>query len=84
MTFEFTEMIPKKLIITYIDDVTLQAKTKYDIWKNLQFFPNASDLHNCKLPETKSNSISKNSISWRKCFRQRIHLIGKKFRDLRK
>ena len=36
MTIHFAEMIAKKEAITYIDDVILQAKTKAEMWKNLE------------------------------------------------
>ena len=34
MTIHFTEMIAKKQVITYDDDVILQAKSKAKLWKN--------------------------------------------------
>ena len=36
MTILFAEMIARKQAITYIDDVILQAKTKKDMWENLE------------------------------------------------
>ena len=38
MTIHFSEMIAKKQAITYIDDVILQAKTKAEMWKNLESY----------------------------------------------
>ena len=38
MTIHFAEMIAKKQVITYIDDVILQAKTKAEMWKNLESY----------------------------------------------
>ena len=38
MTIHFSEVIPKKQAITFIDDVILQAKTKAGMWKNLESF----------------------------------------------
>ena len=38
MTIHFSEMIAKKQAITYIDDVILQAKTKLEMWKNLESY----------------------------------------------
>ena len=38
MTIHFAEMIAKKQAITYIDDVILQAKTKSEMWKNLESY----------------------------------------------
>ena len=38
MTIHFAEMIAKKQAITYIDDVILQAKTKAEMWNNLESY----------------------------------------------
>ena len=38
MTIHFAEMIAKKQAITYIDDVILQAKTKAEMWENLESY----------------------------------------------
>ena len=38
MTIHFVEKIAKKQAITYIDNVILQAKTKAEMWKNLECF----------------------------------------------
>ena len=38
MTIHFAEMMAKKQPITYIDDVILQAKTKKDMWENLESY----------------------------------------------
>ena len=38
MTLHFAEMIAKKQAITYTDAVIFEAKTKKDMWKNLDFF----------------------------------------------
>ena len=38
MTIHFSEMIAKKQAIAYIDDVILQAKTKAEMWKNLESY----------------------------------------------
>ena len=38
MTIHFAEMIAKKQAITYIDEVILQAKTKAEMWKNLESY----------------------------------------------
>ena len=38
MTIHFAEMIAKKQVITYIDDVILQAKTKQEMWNNLDSY----------------------------------------------
>ena len=40
LTIHFAEMIAKKQAITYNDDVILQAKTKTEMWNNLEsYFP---------------------------------------------
>ena len=36
MTIQLAEMIAKEQAVTYIDDVILQAKTKAEMWKNLE------------------------------------------------
>ena len=36
MIIHFAEMLAKKQAITYIDDLILQAKTKAELWKNLE------------------------------------------------
>ena len=38
MTIHFAEMTATKEAITYIDDVILQAKTKAEMWENLESF----------------------------------------------
>ena len=38
MTKYFSGMVATKQAISYIDDVILQAKTKFDIWKDLEFY----------------------------------------------
>ena len=38
MTIHFSEMIAKRQAITYIDDVILQAKTKAEMWKNIESY----------------------------------------------
>ena len=38
MTIHFAEMIAKKQAITYVDDVILEAKTKAEMWENLESY----------------------------------------------
>ena len=38
MTIHFAEMIAKEQAFTYIDDVILEAKTKAEMWKNLESY----------------------------------------------
>ena len=38
MTIHFSGMVATKQAISYIDDVILPAKTKFDIWKDSEFY----------------------------------------------
>ena len=56
MTIHFAEMIAKKQDITYIDDVILQAKTKAEMWKNLESYFKCLRSSGLKAAPNKPNS----------------------------
>ena len=57
MTILFAEVIARKQVVNFTDDVILQAKTKKDMWKNLNLISNACDYQDWKLPQTKPDSF---------------------------
>ena len=74
MTIHSAEMIAKKQAVTYIDDVILQAKTKKDIWRNLESYfecLRSSIIRTKCCPKQKQTLFEKSSIPWTHCFRQR-------------
>ena len=72
LTNHFAEMIAKKQAITYLDDVTLQAKIKAEMWKNLKSCFKCLRSSGLKAARNKNQTLSeKNSIPWTHCFRQR-------------
>ena len=72
MTIHSAEMIAVKKAITYIDDVILQAKTKKDMWENLESYFQCLRSSGLKATPNKTNKFfEKSSIPWTHCFRQR-------------
>ena len=77
MTIHFAEMIAKKQAVTYIEDVILQAKTKVEMWKNLESYFQC--LISSGLRAKQNQALSeKSSIPWTHCFRQRNSTSGQK------
>ena len=70
MTIHFAEMIAKKQAITYIDDVILQAKTKAEMWKNLESYFKCLRSSGLKAAPNKTKLSEKSSIPWTHCLRQ--------------
>ena len=83
MTIHFAEMIAKKQAITYIDDVILQAKTKAEMWKNLESYFKCLRSSGLKAAPNKTKLSEKSSIPWTHCFRQRNSTSCKKVQDLK-
>ena len=84
MTIHFVELIAKMQAITYIDDVILQAKTKSEMWKNLESYFNCLKSSGLKAAPNKT-----------KLFLRKVQFLGhivsdkgiqpfaKKFQDLK-
>ena len=64
-------MVAKNQAITYIDDVIVQAKTKNDMWKNLESFFSCLRSSGLKASPNKTELLEKSSNPWTLCFRQR-------------
>ena len=64
-------MIAKKQAITNFDDVILQAKSKAEMWKNLESNFNRLRSSGLKAAPNPTTFFEKRSIPWTHCFRQR-------------
>ena len=65
MAIQFAEMVATKQAITYIDDVIFQAKTRAEVWKNLESFFKCLRSSGLKAAPNKT-----------KIFSRKVHFLG--------